>query len=105
MNQIIDIGLLGLGTVGTGVVNIINSPKGRHPLVSSINIARIAVKDLNRPRSIKVDSSILTEDPFEIVNDPNISLIVEAIGGIEPARSLILSAIKAGKSVVTANNV
>ncbi len=103
MNQIIDIGLLGLGTVGTGVVNIINSPKGRHPLVSSINIARIAVKDLNRPRSIKVDSSILTEDPFEIVNDPKIKLIVEAIGGIEPARSLILSAIKSGKSVVTAN--
>ena len=103
MNQIIDIGLLGLGTVGTGVVNIINSPKGRHPLVSSINIARIAVKDLNRPRSIKVDSSILTDDPFEIVNDPKIKLIVEAIGGIEPARSLILSAIKSGKSVVTAN--
>ena len=60
MNQIIDIGLLGLGTVGTGVVNIINSPKGRHPLVSSINISRIAVRDINRPRSIEIDSSILT---------------------------------------------
>ncbi len=103
MNQRIDIGLLGLGTVGTGVANIINSPKGRHPLVSSINIARIAVKDLNRPRSIEIDSSILTEDPFEVVNDPKIKLIVEAIGGIEPARSLILTAIKSGKSIVTAN--
>ena len=103
MNQRMDIGLLGLGTVGTGVANIRNSPEGRHPLVSSINISRIAVRDINRPRSIAIDSSILTEDPYEVVNDSKINLIVEAIGGIEPARSLILSAIKSGKSVVTAN--
>ncbi|KGG15478.1 MULTISPECIES: homoserine dehydrogenase [unclassified Prochlorococcus] len=103
MTQKIGIGLLGLGTVGTGVANIIGSPEGRNPLLSSIYISRIAVKDLNRTRNIQIDSSILTDDPFEVVNDPNVQIVVEAIGGIEPARSIILSAIKSGKSVVTAN--
>ncbi len=103
MNQKIGIGLLGLGTVGTGVANIINSPEGRNPLVARIKIARIAVRDAKKIRSIKVDPSIVTSDPFEVVNDPNVEIVVEAIGGIEPAKSLIMLAIKSGKSVVTAN--
>jgi len=103
MNQQIGIGLLGLGTVGTGVANIITSPQGRNPLVSNIRIARVAVKDTKRVRSIKIDPSIITNDPFEVVKDPNVEVVVEAIGGIEPAKSLIMLAIKSGKSVVTAN--
>ena len=103
MNQKIGIGLLGLGTVGTGVANIINSPEGRNPLVSNIKIARVAVRDPNRIRSIKIEPSIITNDPFEVVKDPNVEVVVEAIGGIEPAKSLIMLAIKSGKSVVTAN--
>ena len=103
MNQKISLGILGLGTVGSGVLNILNSPKGRHPLVSEIEVARIAVQNLERKRSIKINPSLLTNDPFEIVNDPNIQVVVEVIGGLEPARSLILSAIASGKSVVTAN--
>ena len=64
MNQQIGIGLLGLGTVGTGVANIVNSPQGRNPLVSNIKIARVAVKDTKRIRLIKIDPSIITNDPF-----------------------------------------
>ncbi len=99
----VGVGLLGLGTVGAGIAKILNSPEGRHPLVSKIHIARIAVRDLNRDRSIKIDSSILTNDPYEVVNDPEVQVVVEVMGGIEPARSLILLAIASGKSVVTAN--
>ncbi|WP_269622749.1 homoserine dehydrogenase [Prochlorococcus marinus] len=103
MTKKIGIGLLGLGTVGTGVANIVNSPEGRHPLVSSIHLAKIAVKSLQKPRAITLDSKILTNDPLEVINDPNVQVVVEVMGGIEPARSLILRAIEAGKSVVTAN--
>ncbi len=103
MNKKIGIGLLGLGTVGTGVANIVFSSAGRHPLVSKINIKRIAVRDLQRKRSLEIDTSILTTDPFEVVKDPNVEVVVEVMGGIEPARSLIMLAIDLGKSVVTAN--
>ncbi|AAQ00195.1 MULTISPECIES: homoserine dehydrogenase [Prochlorococcus] len=103
MNNKIGIGLLGLGTVGTGVANIVKSPDGRHPLVSKIELTRIAVRDIERSRDIELDQSILTDDPFEVVKDPNVQIVVEAIGGIEPAKSLILLAISLGKSVVTAN--
>ncbi len=103
MTQKIGIGLLGLGTVGTGVANILNSPEGRHPLVASINIVRIAVRDLQRPRLVNIDQSIITNDPYEVVKDPNVEVVVEAMGGLEPARSLIMLAIASGKSIVTAN--
>ena len=103
MKKKIGIGLLGLGTVGTGVVNILQKPNGRHPLVNSIELKRIAVRDINRPRNISISRELLTNNPEELIRDPSIDVIVEVMGGIEPARSLILSAIKAGKSVVTAN--
>ncbi len=99
----IGIGLLGLGTVGAGVAAILNTPQGRHPLVSDLQIARVAVRDLQRPRSVDIDPSLLTTDPQEVVDDPNVQVVVEVMGGIEPARTLIMRAIAAGKSVVTAN--
>ena len=99
----IGIGLLGLGTVGKGVASIIYEPEGRHPLVSSLEIVGIAVKDLQKKRYLKIPESLLTTNPQEIIDNPNVQIIVEVIGGIEPARSLIIKAIRAGKSVVTAN--
>tara|TARA_Y100001968_G_scaffold315814_1_gene342856 strand:- start:10617 stop:11954 length:1338 start_codon:yes stop_codon:yes gene_type:complete len=99
----IGIGLLGLGTVGAGVVKILQSPEGRHPLVSEIDIVRIAVKNIDKKRPITIESSLLTQDPIEVVDDPNTQVIVEVMGGIDPARELILRAISKGKSVVTAN--
>jgi homoserine dehydrogenase len=97
------VGLLGLGTVGTGVAKIIQDPTGRHPLLPSIEITRIGVRSLSKQRDIDVSPSIVTDDLDSIVNDPEIDIIVEVIGGIEPAKSLILKAIANGKHVVTAN--
>jgi len=99
----VGIGLLGLGTVGQGVANIISSPNDRHPLVGELELVGIAVRNLEKKRDISFPTSILTQDPMEIVNNPNIQIVVEVIGGIEPAKSLIIQAIRAGKSVVTAN--
>lgn len=97
------IGILGLGTVGTGTARILLDPAGRHPLLRELNIARVGVKSLDKPRSVELPPQILTTDLEAIVTEPDIDIVVELIGGLEPARSLILQAIAAGKHVVTAN--
>ncbi len=97
------IGLLGLGTVGTGTADILWHPDGRHPLIKDITIAQIGVRSLAKKRNLEVPSEILTTDLDAIVTNPDIDIVVELIGGLEPARSLILKAIAHGKHVVTAN--
>ena len=99
----IGIGLLGLGTVGQGVANIISDPNDRHPLVGELELVGIAVKNLQKKRKLFFPETLLTTNPIEIVTNPNIQIIVEVMGGIEPAKSLIIQAIRSGKSVVTAN--
>jgi homoserine dehydrogenase len=99
----IGVGLLGLGTVGAGVAAILASPEGRHPLVGELALRKVAVRDPSRPRSVELDSSLLCADPQAVVDDPAVEIVVEVMGGLEPARSLILRAIAAGKPVVTAN--
>jgi homoserine dehydrogenase len=99
----IGIGLLGLGTVGAGVAEILTSPEGRHPLVGELALRRVAVRDLTRPRPVALDPALLSTDPEAVVDDPAVEIVVEVLGGLEPARSLILRAIAAGKPVVTAN--
>ena len=99
----IGIGLLGLGTVGAGVAAILASPEGRHPLVGELALKRVAVRDLDRPRPIDLAADLLTTNPEAVVDDPSVEIVVEVMGGLEPARSLILRAIAAGKPVVTAN--
>ena len=103
MGSRIGVGLLGLGTVGGGVASILLSPDERHPLVSDLDLVRVAVRDLDRPRPVDLPADLLTTDPQAVVNDPGVDVVVEVIGGIEPARSLILQAIGNGKSIVTAN--
>ncbi len=103
MSTRIGIGLLGLGTVGAGVASILQTPEGRHPLIADLDLVRIAVRDRNRTRPIALDESILTTSPEAVVDDPAVDVVVEVMGGIEPARTLIMRAIAAGKSVVTAN--
>ena len=103
MNKKVRIGLLGLGTVGAGVAEILSTPEGRNPLVADIQLVAVGVRDVNKSRGISIQRELLKENPESIVNDPSIDVIVEVIGGIEPARSLIIKAIKSGKSVVTAN--
>jgi homoserine dehydrogenase len=99
----IGIGLLGLGTVGAGVAAILATPEGRHPLVAELALRRVAVRDLGRPRPVAVPAALLSTDPEAVVDDPAVDIVVEVMGGLEPARTLILRAIAAGKSVVTAN--
>ncbi|MEM9214496.1 MAG: homoserine dehydrogenase [Cyanobacteria bacterium P01_F01_bin.150] len=97
------IGLLGLGTVGTGTAQILRSPAQRHPLVKELEIHRVGVRSPNKSRDIELPQELFTDDLNAIVVDPNIDIIVEVIGGIEPARTLVLEAIANGKHVVTAN--
>ncbi|PSO48386.1 MAG: homoserine dehydrogenase [Cyanobacteria bacterium SW_9_44_58] len=103
MVQPLKIGLLGLGTVGTSTAGILRSPQGRHPSLTDIEIAKVGVKTLDKRRAIEFPTGVLTTDLEGIVSDPNIDVIVELIGGLEPARSLILKAIANQKHVVTAN--
>ncbi len=96
-NKKIKIGLIGLGTVGTGVFKTLRA-------FENIEITKIAVKNINKSRNIEnFDNSILTADCYEVVNDPEIDIVCELIGGVEPAFSLIKKAIENGKHIVTAN--
>ena len=96
-NKKIKIGLIGLGTVGSGVFKTLKS-------FDNVTVTKIAVKNINKPRNIEgLDNSILTDKPFDVVNDPDIDIVVELIGGLSPACELIKTAIKNGKHIVTAN--
>jgi homoserine dehydrogenase len=101
----ITIGLIGFGTVGTGVVKLLrgNAAVIRERLGAALSVKRIADIDIRRNRGIRVAASLLTTDARAVTDDPAIDLVVELIGGIEPARSLLLRAIANGKPVVTAN--
>lgn len=99
----VKVGLLGLGTVGAGTAEILLNPAQRHPLLREIEIHRVGVRSLDKPRSVPLPPEIFTTDLESIVTDPDVDIVVEVIGGLEPARSLILKAIAHGKHVVTAN--
>jgi homoserine dehydrogenase len=97
------IGLLGLGTVGTGTAQILLNPTGRHPLLQEIDIYRVGVRSLDKPREVQLPPELITTDLESIVTDEAVDIVVEVMGGLEPARSLMLKAIAHGKHVVTAN--
>jgi homoserine dehydrogenase len=97
------IGLLGFGTVGSGTVQILQTPTLRHPLLHDIALHRVGVRSLDKPRSVEISPNLLTTDLESIVTDPEVEVVVELIGGLEPARSLILKAIAHKKHIVTAN--
>lgn len=94
----IKIGLIGLGTVGGGVVKTLRD------FSNIVDIEKIAVRNLNKKRNIEgLDENILTDNPEEIVNNENIDIVVEVMGGVNPALSLLKQAINNGKHIVTAN--
>ena len=90
------IGIIGFGTVGTGVYKTLQN-------FNDIEIVKIAVRNINKQRSVQTPEKLITDNPYEIINDPSIDVLVELIGGIEPAWEYISNAIKQGKHVVTAN--
>ena len=105
MMRKISVGIIGFGTIGSGVVKILqdNSDIIKKRLGVIVEVTKIADLDITTDRGIKVNPKILTTDAQEVINHPEVNVIVELIGGYEPARSLILQAINAGKHVVTAN--
>src|SRR5690606_19211645 len=101
----VKIGLLGLGTVGSGVVRIVEEHQEdlQRQIGCPLSIEKILVKNVDKPRSVAVDPAKLTTDPHEVLNDPEIDLVVEVIGGTGAARDMVMAALERGKHVVTAN--
>jgi homoserine dehydrogenase len=88
-NKIVRVGMLGFGTVGSGVAQILN--ESRPPLKDKtgldIRLHKIAVRDIKKARSVNADAALLTTNAEAVVNDPEVDVLVEVIGGIEPARA------------------
>ena len=100
----IKVALLGAGTVGGGVYKLIEKRKSEMPskIQAELTITKVLVKNLNKKRE-GIPDEVLTDDWQGILDDSEISIVIELMGGIEPARTYILEALKAGKNVVTAN--
>ncbi|MGX1266123.1 homoserine dehydrogenase [Rossellomorea marisflavi] len=101
----ISIGLLGLGTVGSGVVKIVENHQDKltHQIGCPVKVKKALVQELEKERDLKLGREVLTTDPAEVLNDPEIDIIVEVMGGIEATKEHLLSALKQRKHVVTAN--
>jgi len=101
----IGVGLIGFGTVGTGVVRLLleNASLLEERIGLRLKLRRIADLDIERDRGVKIPREILTTDALQVIEDPTVDIVVELIGGIEPAKSFILRSLELGKPVVTAN--
>jgi homoserine dehydrogenase len=103
--RVLRVGLLGLGTVGSGVVRLLE--EHREDIAARagcrLEVSRIAVRDPSKSRALAVDPTIVTSDPMVVLDDPGIDIVCELIGGREPAGSLVLAAFERDKPVVTAN--
>jgi homoserine dehydrogenase len=101
----IKVGLIGFGTVGAGVVKLLaeNAPLIRQKLGANLILKKIADLDITTDRGVVVNPGLLTTNVSEVLDDPEIAIVIELIGGYEPAKTFVLRAINAGKHVVTAN--
>ena len=101
----VKVGLIGFGTIGCGMVKILqdNQSQIQSRLGAVLEVVKIADLDITTDRGVKVDAGMLTTDAKEVLDHPDINIVVELIGGYEPARSFILQAIENKKHVVTAN--
>lgn len=103
--QTVRVGLLGCGTVGASVIRMVHDHGDDIALRTGcrLEVTRVAVRDLERDRGVPLPAGVFTTDGVSIVDDPEIDIVCELLGGMEPARSLILRAFEHGKAVVTAN--
>ncbi|SJZ54019.1 homoserine dehydrogenase [Selenihalanaerobacter shriftii] len=101
----IKLGILGLGTVGSGVAKILleTSKNINQKMKKKLELAKILDKDLTREREIEVPAEIMTDKPEEVLENPEIDIVIELIGGVNPAKDFMIRALKAKKHVVTAN--
>ena len=104
-SQPINIGLMGLGVVGGGVASVLISPKESllRKVGRPILLKKVLIRDREKPRSLSLPPELLTTDPQEILGDPEVQVVVEVMGGEEPAGKYLKEAISRGKHVVTAN--
>src|SRR5262245_6914819 len=102
---VVTIGMLGCGIVGTGTVRTLqeNQAAIERKVGAALRIKRICVRDLHKPRPEWIDRSLLTTDPSLVLDDPEIDVVAELMGGIEPAHSYLQRAIRNRKHIVTAN--
>lgn len=102
---VVRLGLLGCGTVGAALVELIGNQREAIATRTGIRleVTKIAVRDVSRSRGLDLAASVYTTDAASVVTDPEVDLVIEVMGGIEPARDLIMTALAAGKPVVTAN--
>ncbi len=105
MADVLRVGLLGCGNVGAAVVRMLSdhSEEIARRAGAAVVVRRVAVRDIAKSRPISIRPEVLTTDAAEVVRDQAVDVVVEVMGGLEPARSLILAALAAGKPVVTAN--
>src|SRR5665648_1130235 len=101
----VKVGLMGFGNIGTGTYKTLemNKTKIEENAGVNIEITKILEKDVDRKRDVTVSKEQFTQNPNDIFIDPEISIVIELLGGIEPATSLMLKAMKHKKHVVTAN--
>jgi homoserine dehydrogenase len=106
-NKPLNVALLGCGVVGSEVVRLLHEQAAdlTARIGAPVEVTGIAVRRPQRPRPAGIDRALLTTDAVELVSRPDTDIVIEVIGGIEPARSLLVAAMKAGKSVVTANKM
>ena len=99
------VAMLGCGVVGSQVYRLLTGQSAdlQQRAGAPLQVVGVAVREPDRPREIAIDPDLLTTDGMALVTRPDVDIVIELIGGIEPARSLLLAALKAGKSVVTAN--
>jgi len=105
MKKAIHVGLLGLGTVGCGVYRMIHEHQEElfHRIGLPIQVEKILIRDIHKDRKIIMPDDLLTTDPEDIVNNPNIDVVIEVMGGMEETKELILRALRRRKHVITAN--
>jgi len=105
MKDVINVGLIGVGTVGTGVIKILNerSSEIERKVGRKVALKRVADRSLSNPEEVGIDRPAFTRRAEDVVGDSEVDILVELIGGYEPARTLVLEALDRGKQVVTAN--
>ncbi|MGI9577326.1 MAG: homoserine dehydrogenase [Microthrixaceae bacterium] len=105
MERTVNVGVLGCGNVGAALISLIGDRADEIESRTGIRleVTRVAVRSLSKERDVQLPAKVFTTDPHEVVSDASVDLVVEVIGGIEPARELILEALGGGKAVVTAN--
>ena len=103
--QRLRIGVLGCGNVGSAFVQLVQTQREsvERRTGISLEVTRVVVRNMSAPRDVALADGVLTRDSHGVVTDPDIDIVVEAIGGIEPARELMLEALRNGKPVITAN--